>query len=73
MIVDVPGDTPVANPAKKSTVATIVLLLVQLPLPLASLRNVLVPGHSGVEPMMAEGSGFTVNGVDITQPEVGTV
>ena len=55
----VPPETPVTTPVDDATVATAVLLLLQVPVPVGSLRVKLDPGQTGTEPVMAAGLGFT--------------
>ena len=58
VIIDVPRATPVTVP-EASIVATPVLLLVQVPPDVASLRVVVPPVHVTTEPAIGSGSGFT--------------
>ena len=52
--------TPVNTPDEEPMVAVAVLLLLQLP-PVVALPSVVVaPSHTGVDPVMADGEGFTV-------------
>ena len=55
----VPAVTPVTMPVPEPIVATAKLLLVQLPVPVASLRVILAPVHTLVGPVIAEGELFT--------------
>lgn len=51
-----PADIPVTIPVETPTVATDVLLLVQVPPPLP-LREVVVPIHMNGVPVIADGGG----------------
>jgi hypothetical protein len=65
-VVTVPDDDPI--------VATLVLLLVQVPPVIASVNVVVAPpAHKLSVPPITAGSGFTVNGVDTWQPVPGNV
>ena len=58
-----PAATPVTKPVLASTVATAVLLLLQVPAPVPVLLNAVVkPAHNAVAPVTApaSGSGLTV-------------
>lgn len=55
-----PGETPVTTPVNIPTVATDVLLLVQVQPTVASLRVVDVPTQIVVEPVIGAGKGLTV-------------
>ena len=68
VIIAVPAATPVTMPLTGSIVATPVLPLVQLPLPDASLNDVLASGQTSIVPSIAEGSGFTVTTAVVIQP-----
>ena len=59
---------PVRIPVVAPIVPTAVLLLLQVPPVLASLRVVVLPAHIGVVPIMAPGVGFTVIVVVVLQP-----
>lgn len=61
----VPLVTPDTWPLAGSTVATLVLLLFQVPVP--SVNIVTDPIHAWVTPVIAPGSGFTVIGYDALQ------
>ena len=68
MMVAVPPVIPVRIPVVAPIVPTAVLLLLQVPPVLASLRVVVLPAHIGVVPIMAPGVGFTVIVVVVLQP-----
>ena len=59
MIPAVPAATPVTLP-EPSTVAYDVLLLLQVPPAVASLRLVIKPAHTAAVPVMADGTGLMV-------------
>ena len=67
-MVAVPPVIPVRIPVVAPIVPTAVLLLLQVPPVLASLRVVVLPAHIGVVPIMAPGVGFTVIVVVVLQP-----
>lgn len=67
-IVDVPVDTPVTTPLPETTVATLVLVLVHVPAPDASLRPVVKPRHAKGLPDMLAGAGKTVTVVVAVLP-----
>ena len=67
MIDDVPVVSAVTTP-EPSTVATEVLLLVQLPPPLVVDNVVLPPVHKFGEPDKADGKACTVNTLEVRQP-----
>jgi len=52
-------DTPVTNPDPKTTVATEVLLLLQVPPVVPSVNAVVSPEHTLSVPPIATGSGLT--------------
>ena len=58
---------PVTIPVVRSTVATKVLLLLQVPPVVASTRSMLEPVHTSEGPVMSGGAGFTVIVVDTVQ------
>jgi hypothetical protein len=58
MIVE-PNATPVTTPVEDPTVAIAVLLLLQVPPEIASLRAVVRPEHTTVLPVIAAGREFT--------------
>lgn len=67
-MVDVPAATALRLPVIASTVATAVLLLLQVP-PGKVFDNIVAPPlHSTVVPVMGAGNGFTVMGVITKQP-----
>lgn len=68
-MVRVPAVTPVTTPVAEVTVATEVLLLDHVPVPVSD-NAVLSPVQTTVEPEMAEGSGFTVIPWVMKQPPV---
>jgi hypothetical protein len=63
VMVDVPGAMPDTIP-EVPIVATVVILLLHVPPP-ASARDVVVPAHKMVTPVIADGSGLTVT-IDVT-------
>ena len=68
VIVGLPLLTPVTTPVPTPTVACDVLLLVQVPPGVGSLRVELLPTHALVAPAMPNGKGLTVTGIEIVQP-----
>ena len=58
----------VTNPVVAPIVATLVLLLVQVPPPTASLKFVTVPIQIPVEPMIVVGNGLINTDVVVTHP-----
>ena len=71
-MVGVPAATPVTTPVVILAVAINELLLVQLPLPVASASVIAEPAQTLVRPEMAAGLGLTVT-VALTEHEVGSV
>jgi hypothetical protein len=65
----VPTVMPLTMPEPRPTVATAVLLLVQVPPP-PSVKVVVEPTQTLVEPDIADGSGFTVTTVVAVHPPV---
>lgn len=63
----VPAETPVTIRVAEPIVATVVVLLVQVPPP-ASLNVVVVPAQIPVAPDIADGKGLTVATVVVIQP-----
>jgi hypothetical protein len=63
----VPDVTPKTIPVPASTVATVVSLLLHVPLP-ALLNVVVKPIQTPVVPVIADGSGLTVTVVVFMQP-----
>ena len=59
MIVASPPEMPVTTPVLLFTVATEVLLLLQAPPVVSSLRVIVAPGQTLVEPVMLAGNGLT--------------
>ena len=59
VIIVVPAAMPATMPVREPTVAVAVVLLLQVPAPLASLSAVVLPVHTVVVPVMAAGSGTT--------------
>lgn len=55
MILQVPDATPVTTPVAEPTVATAVLLLVQVPLDIVELRVVVDPTHTDAVPVIDTG------------------
>jgi hypothetical protein len=66
-MVAVPPVTPATTPDPETTVATMVLPLVQVPPP-ASVNDVVVPGQTVIVPVIADGRGFTVTVVCVEHP-----
>jgi hypothetical protein len=66
VIVAVPATTPVTVP--DDIVATAVLPLLQAPPAVALVRDVVVPGHKAIVPVIAAGSGLTVAVTVAIQP-----
>jgi hypothetical protein len=64
----VPASTPVTTPVPAPTVAMVVLLLVQVPPPVASDSDVVRPAQILVAPVMATGVGLTLITDDAEQP-----
>jgi hypothetical protein len=64
----VPTVTPVTFP-DPSTVALLVLLLLQVPPAVASVKAIVVPAHSDVAPEIPPKFGFTVTTNEAVQPE----
>jgi len=62
-MVAVPVLMPVTEPVLEPTVATPVLLLLQVPPPVALLSVVLAPIHTVDDPAMADGTAFTVTAI----------
>ena len=56
---EVPGEIPETTPVLIPIVATVVLLLVHIPPPMASVKAVVLLGQSVSMPVMAAGEGFT--------------
>ena len=67
MVVD-PALAPEATPVPEVIVATEELLLLHVPLPVISLSVVVDPGQTLVFPVIAAGSGFTVNVLVTSDP-----
>jgi len=59
-IVGVPADTPTRKPDTEVMVASAVLLLLQVPPPVASVSVIEEPTQTAVGPPIAAGKGFTV-------------
>ena len=60
-IVTIPGDTPVTLPVEDTTVATAVLLLLQVPPATASLSVITEPAITVLLPAIVVGAALTVN------------
>jgi hypothetical protein len=56
----VPVVTPLTMPDDEPTVATVVLLLIQVPPAVASVTVIVEPAHTLVGPLIAAGAGLTV-------------
>lgn len=63
-----PAVTPVTTPLLAPTVARVVLLLLHVPLPEASVKLIVLPVQTTAGPEMAAGVGLTVNVIDVKQP-----
>ena len=68
-MVEVPAPTPVTTPVAANTLATPVLLLLQVPVPVASVSVVVAPTHTTIVPFTAPGSGLITTLAVPTQPE----
>ena len=68
MITDKPVATPVTVPAVGSTVAIVVVPLLQLPPVAASVSSVVMPAHTRGLPAISAGNGFTVRVAVAKQP-----
>ena len=66
-MVDVPVIIALTTPVEDPMVATDVLLLAHVPPP-ASMRVVVLPGHTAAVPLIAAGKGNTVATVVTAQP-----
>ena len=66
-MVEVPDVTPVTTPVPGTTVATVVVLLLQVPPP-ASLNVVVDPIHTNVVPEIDDGNALTVTVATAIQP-----
>ena len=67
-MVGTPADTPVTTPVDGPTVASEVLLLLQVPPDVASVRVIVEPGHTAATPPIAAGVGLTVSPVHAIHP-----
>jgi hypothetical protein len=63
-----PFATPLTMPLPEPIVATLVLLLVQVPLPDTSLKVTVDPTHTFADPVIEAGKAFTVITLDVIQP-----
>jgi hypothetical protein len=68
IIVDVPGESPTATPEAVPIVAIPILLLLHFPPPVISLKEVALPAHTAVMPVIAAGAGLTVIVLVTLQP-----
>ena len=68
VMVALPAATPVTVPVPEPMVAIEVLLLVHVDVPEASASVVLPPTHTEAMPVIADGSGLTVNTAVAVQP-----
>jgi hypothetical protein len=59
VIFTTPGTTPVTIPVNEPTVATAILLLVQVPPPVLLVSVVVLPSHTLNVPVMGTGDGLT--------------
>ena len=69
-MVTVPGVIPVTMPVPE-TIAIAVLLLLQEPPDVASVKSTVYPAHTDVVPVIAAGNGLTITTFDVAQPVVG--
>jgi len=67
MVVVLPGGCPKAIPVDPM-VADVGTLLAHVPEPVASLSDVVAPGHTVSVPPIDAGNGFTVTVIDLVQP-----
>jgi hypothetical protein len=67
VIMDVPGDTPVTKPDPATTVAMVVVPLLQVP-PVVSVNKVVDPWHTLKVPVIAAGNALTVTTFVLVQP-----
>lgn len=63
-----PAATPVTTPLLVPTVASVTLLLVQVPVPVAFVNVVVNPTHTLAVPLMDAGNGLTVTAAVVKQP-----
>lgn len=69
MITGLPPDTPVTTPLDAPTVASVGLLVLHVPPPVASLSDVVNAWQTVAVPVMDDGLGFTVKTVvDVAHP-----
>ena len=68
VILTVPAVMPDTTPEEEPTVATVVLLLVQLPPAEPSVNVVVWPIQTLAVPPIAAGNGFTVTGTKVLHP-----
>ena len=69
-IVAVPEVTPYASPEDRPMVATAALLLVHMPPGVASVKVVVLPGHTAAPPPITSGRALMVTVVIAVQPVV---
>ena len=67
-MVGLPAETPVTTPVDEPTVASAVLLLLQVPPVVASLNVEELPAQTRPAPVIAAGVGLTVSPVHAMQP-----
>ncbi len=68
VMVGKPAETPVTTPVAATTVADARLLLLHVPPVVASLRLMVLPGHTVVGPVIGDGGAFTVIDVEAVHP-----
>ena len=68
-MVVVPAVTPVATPVDDPMIAMVVLPLIHIPPPAASVSAVVAPGHTCNVPPIADGPKFTVIVIITLQPD----
>ena len=68
VIVEEPEETPLTTPVPDTTVATELVELLHVPLPVASLKVVVEPTQTVVLPVILAGKGLTVKDVLVKQP-----
>ena len=66
----VPELIPVTMPLPMPTIATVVLLLVQVPKAMASLKVIEEPSHTDERPVITAGAGVTVITIVVVHPSV---
>ena len=67
VITDVPAVKPLTTP-ENDMLATLVLLLLQVPPGVALLNAEVVPAHNPVAPVMTDGTGYTITVIKASHP-----